>query len=55
MEIIFSPTVGTEKVAHFIGRQRSESPVKINLSDSETDFSACTISKDDRVLIAMPS
>lgn len=55
VEIIFSPTGGTEKVAHIIGRQWSESTVKIDLSDPKTDFSECAIGKEDKVLIAMPS
>lgn len=55
VEIIFSPTGGTEKVARIIGRQWSESTTKINLSDPKTDFSGCAINKGDRVLIAMPS
>ena len=55
VEIIFSPTGGTEKVAHIISRQWSESAVKIDLSDYNTDFSNCAIGKEDRVLIAMPS
>ena len=55
VEIIFSPTGGTEKVAHIISRQGSESTIKIDLSVSKTDFSRCAIGKEDRVLIAMPS
>lgn len=55
VEIVFSPTGGTEKVAHIISRQWSESTVKIDLSDSKADFSECAIGKEDRVLIAMPS
>ena len=55
VEIIFSPTGGTEKVAHIISRQWSESTIKIDLSVSKTDFSRCAIGKEDRVLIAMPS
>ena len=55
VEIIFSPTGGTEKVAHIISRQWSESTTKIDLSDFKTDFSGCAIGKEDRVLIAMPS
>lgn len=55
VEIIFSPTGGTEKVAHIIGRQWSDNTVKIDLSDSKTDFSGLAIGKEDRVLIAMPS
>ena len=55
VEIIFSPTGGTEKVAHIISRQWSESTVKIDLSDSKTDFSGCGIDEEDKVLVAMPS
>lgn len=55
VEIIFSPTGGTEKVARIISRQWSKSTIKIDLSNSKTDFSECAINKEDRVLIAMPS
>ena len=55
VEIIFSPTGGTEKVAHIIGRHWSESTAKIDLSNPIIDFSKCAISKEDQVLIAMPS
>lgn len=55
VEIIFSPTGGTEKVAHIIGGHWSENAVKIDLSDSIIDFTKCKISKDDMVLVAMPS
>lgn len=55
VEIIFSPTGGTERVADIIGRHWSESPVRIDLCDPGTDFSGCVIGQDDQVLIAMPS
>ena len=55
VEIIFSPTGGTEKAAHLLGRQWSENPVKIDLSDAKTDCTQCEISPEDMVLIAMPS
>ena len=55
VEIIFSPTGGTEKVTGIISRQWGENTVKIDLSDPEADFSGCAINKEDRVLIAMPS
>ena len=55
VEIVFSPTGGTEKVAHIIGRRWSENTVKIDLSDAGIDFSGCTINEEDQVLIAMPS
>ena len=55
VEIIFSLTGGTEKVAHILGGHWSENTVKIDLSDSKADFSKCVIDKEDQVLIAMPS
>lgn len=55
VEIIFSPTGGTEKVAHIISGHWSKNAVKIDLSDAKTDFGKCKISKEDMVLIAMPS
>lgn len=55
VEIVFSPTGGTEKVAHIIGKQWSENPAKIDLSDAKADFTKCGITEQDMVLIAMPS
>ena len=55
VEIIFSPTGGTEKVAHIIGEHWSKNTVRIDLCDSKIDFTRCNIAKDDMVLIAMPS
>ena len=55
VEIIFSPTGGTEKAAHILGSHWSENTVKIDLSDAKTDFSKCVINEEDQVLIAMPS
>ena len=55
VEIIFSPTGGTEKVAHIIGRQWSEHATQIDLSDAKLDASKCDIHREDMVLVAMPS
>ncbi len=55
VKIVFSPTGGTEKVAHIIGRAWCENVEKIDLSDPKTDYSKCEISQEDMVLIAMPS
>ncbi len=55
VEIVFSPTGGTEKVANTIVKTWSDSMVKIDLSDPKTDFTKCEIKKEDTVLIAMPS
>ncbi len=55
VEIVFSPTGGTEKVANIIGKAWSGNAVKIDLSDPKTDFTKCEIKKENMVLIAMPS
>ncbi len=55
VEIMFSPTGGTEKVAHIISRRWSDQVETIDLSDPKTDFAKCEIQKEDMVLIAMPS
>ncbi len=55
VEIVFSPTGGTEKVADIICGQWSKNIVKIDLSDPKTDFTKCEINKEDMALIAMPS
>ncbi len=54
-KIVFSPTGGTEKAAHIIGRAWSEHAAKIDLSNPKTDFTQYEIGKGDMVLIAMPS
>ena len=43
VEIVFSPTGGTEKVADIIATRWSESPRRIDLSDAKTDFAECEI------------
>ena len=55
VEIVFSPTGGTQKVADMLGGHWSESTVKIDLSDAKTDFTQCSLDQEDQVLIAMPS
>lgn len=55
VQIVFSPTGGTQKVAATVTEQWSESSVRIDLSDPQADFSKCEIAADDRVVIAMPS
>ena len=55
VEIVFSPTGGTEKVAQLLAEHWNENTVKIDLSDANINFSNCVIDKEDRVLIAMPS
>ena len=55
VEIMFSPTGGTEKVAHIISRRWSDHVETIDLSDPKADFTKCGLQKEDMVLIAMPS
>ena len=55
VEIIFSPTGGTEKVAHILAGQLGNSTVTIDLSDAKTDFTKCEITPEDMVFVAMPS
>lgn len=55
IEIIFSPTGGTERVARIISGRWNRNTVMIDLCDAQTDFSKCVIDKEDRVLVAMPS
>ncbi len=55
VEIIFSPTGGTDKGAHIISRHWSGHVETIDLSDPKTDFTKCETQKEDMVLIAMPS
>lgn len=55
VEIVFSPTGGTGKVAHLIGKHLGGNTDLIDLSDAELDFTKCVITERDMALIAMPS
>lgn len=55
VEMIFSPTGGTEKVSALILKELTDNPTRIDLSNASVDFSRYTINSDDLVLIAMPS
>ena len=58
-EIFFSPTGGTKKVADAVSseiKQKNNSSIeKFDLTDYNIDFSSIKISKDDIVIIAVPS
>ena len=45
VEIIFSPTGGTEKVARILTSRWELDTVTIDLSDAKADFSQCVIEK----------
>ena len=55
VEIIFSPTGGTAKVAHAFAEGWEGEVKTIDLADPEKDFSICTVNEGDQVLIALPS
>lgn len=55
VEMIFSPTGGTEKIAQIIGDRWNSRVETIDLSNPKTDFRKCEITPDDQVLVAMPS
>ncbi len=55
VEIIFSPTGGTEKVAHIIANRWNNPVELIDLSNPKLDLFRGTIAPEDQVLVAMPS
>lgn len=55
VEINFSPTGGTKKVADALCRSLKDNFETIDLTDSRYDFSSISFSQDDLVVIAIPS
>lgn len=55
VEIIFSPTGGTAKIARAFAEGWEGEVKTIDLADPEKDFSICAVDGDDQVLIALPS
>ena len=55
IQIIFSPTGGTGKVADIIAEEWEGAVTRIDLTDAETDFSKIIIGQEDIVLAAVPS
>ena len=55
VQIIFSPTGGTQKVADTITAEWGEPVEKIDLSDPKTDFAAISLEKETVAVIAVPS
>lgn len=55
IEIIFSPTGGTEKVAKVFTECFNHETFRIDLCNYRQDFSKCEINSDDIAIIAMPS
>lgn len=54
-EICFSPTGGTQKVADAVTKGLAQSAVKIDLTDAKGNFDGISLTKEDVVLIAVPS
>ena len=55
VQIVFSPTGGTQKVADTITSQWGKPVEKIDLSDTKTDFTAVNLEKEDIAVVAVPS
>ena len=55
VQIVFSPTGGTQKVADIITSEWGNPVEKIDLSDPKTDFATVSLDKEDFAVIAVPS
>lgn len=55
VQIVFSPTGGTQKVTDIITSEWGKPVEKIDLSDPKTDFAAVSLDKEDFAVIAVPS
>ena len=55
VQIVFSPTGGTQKVADIITDEWKETVTCIDLSDAEADYSKITVEPEDIALVAVPS
>ena len=55
VQLVFSPTGGTRKVADAVTKHWNSSVETIDLSDAEDDFSQYIFKAEDVVLIALPS
>ncbi|MDE5679578.1 MAG: 4Fe-4S ferredoxin, partial [Lachnospiraceae bacterium] len=55
VQITFSPTGGTDKVAETITKAWGIPVKKIDLANAETNYSSLSLEKDDIAMIAVPS
>ena len=55
VQIVFSPTGGTQKVADIITEEWKKTVTRIDLSDAGTNGSKINIDKEDIALVAVPS
>lgn len=54
-ELCFSPTGGTQKVADILTGALADESVRVDLTDSKTNFSAIALTQADVAVIAVPS
>lgn len=54
VQIVFSPTGGTGKVADIIAEEWEGPVTRVDLSDAKTDFSKIKLEQEDAALIAVP-
>lgn len=54
-EMVFSPTGGTERVSGFVTGALDGNTVTVDMTDSELDISAVSMTKDDVAVISVPS
>lgn len=55
LELVFSPTGGTEQVAHILTEGLGGEPTFVDLSDAAVAFSAVSVAPEDVCVIAVPS
>lgn len=55
VQIVFSPTGGTQKVADIIAEEWEGPVTCVDLSDAETDYSGVKLEQGDAALVAVPS
>ena len=55
VQIVFSPTGGTQKVTDIITAEWEKPVTKIDLSNATSDYTAINLEKDDLAVIAVPS
>ncbi len=55
IQIVFSPTGGTQRVADTITDAWGQPVEKVDLSDAKADFAAVRLEKEDLVLLSVPS
>ena len=55
VQIVFSPTGGTQRVADIITAEWEKPVTKLDLSNATSDYTAINLEKDDLAVIAVPS